>query len=130
MFTLAMFKRSTVGIIAPYLLTLANIIDPTSLVLPKVAKASTIGTVTCCCCRHYLFKYIANISLYQLAVFLHLQFLQGENQNGEDGRLMSDFMRMNEKYWRNFKISSQVIIKTSNFFIVVMSQVFHQKLNI
>jgi hypothetical protein len=48
------------GIIAPYLLTLANRNDPIHVALPKVAKASTIVTVTCRCHRRYCLKYIAN----------------------------------------------------------------------
>jgi len=50
-----------VGIIAPYLLTLANRNDPISVVMPKVAKASTIVAVTCRCHWHYCLTYIANV---------------------------------------------------------------------
>jgi hypothetical protein len=39
--------------------------------------------------------------------------------------------KVNEKFWRNFKVSCQVIILTSHFCTVVISQVFlHKKLKI
>ncbi len=48
------------NVVAPYLLTLANRKDAISVVLPKVAKASTIVTVACHCRWCYHLKYIAN----------------------------------------------------------------------
>ncbi len=50
------------GIILPYLLTLANRNDPISVAIPKVAKASTIADIACCCCRLYCLKYNANVN--------------------------------------------------------------------
>jgi len=50
------------GIIAPYLLTLANRNDPISVTMPKVAKASTIMAVLCRCHWHYRLKYNANVN--------------------------------------------------------------------
>jgi len=53
--------RDIVGVIMPNSLTLAIRNVPISVALPKVAKASTIVTVACCCCWHYCLKYIANL---------------------------------------------------------------------
>jgi len=50
------------GIIAPYLLTLANRNDPISVATPKVAKVSTKVAVACCCCQHFCLKYNANVN--------------------------------------------------------------------
>ncbi len=46
----------------PYLLILANRNDPISVATPKVAKASTIVAVTCCCRQRYRLKYFANVN--------------------------------------------------------------------
>jgi hypothetical protein len=50
------------GIIAPYLLNLANRNDPISVPRPKVAKASTVVAGACRCCLRYCFKYNANVN--------------------------------------------------------------------
>ncbi len=55
--------------IAPYLLTLANKNDPISVAMPKVAKASTIVAVACCCRQRYHLKYNANVN-YPLGTIL------------------------------------------------------------
>jgi hypothetical protein len=62
--------------------------DPILVMLPKVAKASSIGTVTCCCYWHYQFQtspmetwlkcssYFQNLKvrhLWQLQIFIFLQ---------------------------------------------------------
>jgi hypothetical protein len=50
------------GIIVPYLLTLANRNDPISVAMPKVAKASKIVAAMCCCHWHYRLKNNANVN--------------------------------------------------------------------
>ena len=50
------------GIIAPYLLTLANRNDPISVAMPKVTKASTIVAVGCRCRQHYRLKINTNVN--------------------------------------------------------------------
>ncbi len=54
-------QHDIAGIIARYLLTLANRYDPISVTTPKVAKGSTIVPVACHCRRSYHLKYNANV---------------------------------------------------------------------
>ncbi len=60
MLNVVMLDVVMLSVVAPYLLTLANRKDAISVVLPKVAKASTIVTVACHCRWRYHLKYIAN----------------------------------------------------------------------